>query len=388
MVRRGLKILRLQARKVWSIEVSDSYIGAPQGAQAQRSDDHVTPHYPITEDYAPFTPGEMEVMRSSLKQQGLLIPIVTWNGMIVDGRHREKLCHELRIVPRYVEINNKCLTEDDMRRYVAGLNEHRRSRTRPLTNEEKRAKAETAIKADPARSDVAIHEELGDVSQPTVHRVRKELEEEGVIPRITPSNRKSRTGKVGEGARKTATKPAVGKRAVVTKVDHPIAPSTPVDQALEDRVDSVLVHVALTELGEAIRKVAPEMVAAGVVNEVSEMLDEVGTIRHWLNRFAYLLHQALVWRATEARDWPLAENGYVAELDDGCFYFIESGDESDPDDPTGYNVGYCDPRQGTDDDLHYEKLGTNLATTLMAKTIAQRHAYKLNDPGVRDAATQ
>jgi DNA-binding Lrp family transcriptional regulator len=226
-------------------------------------DDHVTPHHPITENYAPFTPSEMEAMRSSLKQQGLLVPIVTWNGMVVDGRHREKLCHELRIVPRYVEINKKCPTEDDMRSHVAGLNEHRRSRTRPLTNEEKNAKAETAVKADPTLADTAISEKLGDVSQPTIHRARKRLEAKGIIPRITPSERKSRTGKVGEGARKIKTK-SVGRKQEVktTKVNPASAPSIPAgDPALKKRVDCILVHMAINELLDAIRGTTSSQVA-------------------------------------------------------------------------------------------------------------------------------
>ena len=41
----------------------------------------------------------------------------------------------------------------DMRAYVAALNEHRRSRTKPLTIEEKREKVDAALKADPERSD-------------------------------------------------------------------------------------------------------------------------------------------------------------------------------------------------------------------------------------------
>jgi hypothetical protein len=127
------------------------------------------------------------------------------------------------------------------------------------------------------------------------------------------------------------------------------------------------------------------MVAAGVVlpDEVSQMLDEVGTIRHWLDRFVALLDGSLVWKEVD--------DGYVAVLHDDRAYIImrdeaELGDEEEPE---GYNVSYVDPHQNTDTDNnwhHHEKLGTNVATAEMAKEIAQRHADKAED--LRDAATQ
>jgi hypothetical protein len=162
--------------------------------------------HPIVYEYDDFTPAELEAMRASLKQVGLLQSIVIWKNLIVDGKHRENICREERINRTYKDITLRCPTEEEMRAYVAGLNQHRRSRTKPLTDEEKRAKAESAIVADPTLADKAIAEKLGDVSQPTVCRARKRLEAKRVIPRITPSERKSRTGKVGEGARKTPKK--------------------------------------------------------------------------------------------------------------------------------------------------------------------------------------
>ena len=170
--------------------------------------------HPIVYDYDDLTPTEREAMRTSLKQVGLLQPIVVWQDQIVDGRHRETLCREERISRTYKNITPRCPTEEKMREYVRALNQHRRSRTAPLTSEEKRAKAAAAIKADPERSDVAIAEELGDVSRPTVHRVRKELEETGVVQRTTPLERKSRTGNVGEGARKTTPPSARASRGL------------------------------------------------------------------------------------------------------------------------------------------------------------------------------
>jgi hypothetical protein len=82
----------------------------------------------ITGDYDDLTAAEVAALRASLKEVGLLVPIVIWNNQIVDGRHRERLCEELRILPLYQDITKVCPTEEKMRLYVAGLNEHRRSR--------------------------------------------------------------------------------------------------------------------------------------------------------------------------------------------------------------------------------------------------------------------
>jgi ParB-like chromosome segregation protein Spo0J len=200
--------------------------------------------HPITGEYADLTEPEVNALRASLRETGQCVPIVIWKNQIVDGRHRAKLCGELRINPLYKDITKVCSTEEQMRRYVAGLNEHRRSRTTPLTAEEKRAKAAAAIEANPERSDVAIAEDLGDVSRPTVHRVRKKLEETGVVPRTTPAERKSRTGKVGEGARKMAS--AARK---MPSVDQP-KPPEPRDYCLQ-QVRNLILNESLPQIPQA-----------------------------------------------------------------------------------------------------------------------------------------
>jgi ParB-like chromosome segregation protein Spo0J len=61
-------------------------------------------------------------------------------------------------------------------------------------------------------------------------------------------------------------------------------------QADKDRVEPVLVHVALNELVRAIGEATPETVATGVMpDQVDAQLDNVGTVMAWLNRYASLL---------------------------------------------------------------------------------------------------
>jgi len=160
------------------------------------------PLHPVCFDYEDFTKAESATMRESLRKLGLLTPIALWRSQIVDGRHRDLFCRELGIEPRYDDLTDRCPTEAAMRAYVAALNEHRRSRTTPLTVAEKQARIDAALKAAPDRSDRAIAEEYG-VSQPFVSKRRRTLKTTKGDNVITPpAKRRSRRGKVGEGQRR------------------------------------------------------------------------------------------------------------------------------------------------------------------------------------------
>src|SRR5215471_14762050 len=164
------------------------------------------PLHPITREYADFTAAEADAMRASLRGVGLITPIVLWHDQVVDGRNRQELCNELGIGTRYNDITERCPTDKEMRAHVAALNEHRRSRTTPLTNAEKRERVAAALKIDPERSHAAIAEEVG-VTDKTVASVRAELERGSEIPNLPPANRKSRSGKKGEGQHRAPRKP-------------------------------------------------------------------------------------------------------------------------------------------------------------------------------------
>jgi ParB-like chromosome segregation protein Spo0J len=162
--------------------------------------------HPVCADYADFTEAEAVAMRESLRKLGLLNSIVLWRGQIVDGRHRQMFCRELGIDLRYDDLTARCPTEEAMRSYVAALNEHRRSRTTPLTIEEKRAKVDAALKADPGRSDQAIAEETG-TSVPFVGKRRKKLSKGGVNVNTPLTQRRSRKGKLGQGQHRPSPSP-------------------------------------------------------------------------------------------------------------------------------------------------------------------------------------
>jgi ParB-like chromosome segregation protein Spo0J len=67
---------------------------------------------------------EYEKLRADIKKNGLLEPITVWDGMIIDGRHREMACYEEGIEPKYVEY-----TGDDPVGFVLSKNAHRRHLT-------------------------------------------------------------------------------------------------------------------------------------------------------------------------------------------------------------------------------------------------------------------
>jgi hypothetical protein len=250
--------------------------GAATIASTDNQETNVTPHHPITEEYAPFTLAETVAMRISLKENGLLMPIATWNGQIVDGRHRERLCRELRIRPRYNDITKKFQTEAEMRRYVAALNEHRRSRTTPLTNAEKRSLVAVELKVDPERSNRQIAETVK-VDHKTVASVRAETEARGEIPHV-----ETRTDT--KGRKQAAHKPPTSNKSV------PVVSATLSDAKEEDQGRTIRVLYALTGLTDAMAAIEPETVAVGVMpDEVDHVLNEVETIRNWLDRFAALV---------------------------------------------------------------------------------------------------
>jgi hypothetical protein len=77
-------------------------------------------------------------------------------------------------VSRYDDITSVCPTEDRMRKRVAALNQHCRSRTTPITNEEKRMRTAAELKANPNRSDREIAKAAG-VDHKTVGAVSGEF---------------------------------------------------------------------------------------------------------------------------------------------------------------------------------------------------------------------
>jgi hypothetical protein len=84
------------------------------------------------------------------------------------------------------------MNEEDVGRYVAAFNQHRRSRIKPLTQEEERAKAEAAMREHPEWTDRRIAEACG-ISHPFVAKVRTEMSRRTEMQPLVQSSEKTRS---------------------------------------------------------------------------------------------------------------------------------------------------------------------------------------------------
>ncbi len=71
-----------------------------------------------------MTPAEYEGLCADISSQGLLVPILTWRGGIVDGRHRERACTDVGVSPDYAELPD-AWEERRVLAYCRGLEERR-----------------------------------------------------------------------------------------------------------------------------------------------------------------------------------------------------------------------------------------------------------------------
>ena len=91
---------------------------------------HVEYEYSELSTVFPSFHGEEEFAQlvESIKTEGLLEPIVIWQGKIVDGRHRHLACKEARVKPEYTHLPDDWLL-DKVKNRVVALNVLRRHLT-------------------------------------------------------------------------------------------------------------------------------------------------------------------------------------------------------------------------------------------------------------------
>ena len=56
----------------------------------------------------PLAPREYEMLKADILQNGCIAPLVVWNGMLVDGHNRYKICRENSIPFKTVEMQFTC----------------------------------------------------------------------------------------------------------------------------------------------------------------------------------------------------------------------------------------------------------------------------------------
>jgi hypothetical protein len=83
--------------------------------------------HPTAEMFPPMTSEEFAALADDIEVNGLLEPITTLDGMILDGRHRDRACRERGVKPIYVAWDPKCgVTPLE---WVVSRNLHRRQLT-------------------------------------------------------------------------------------------------------------------------------------------------------------------------------------------------------------------------------------------------------------------
>lgn len=137
---------------------------------SEESKDAVTPTATgVYQLLPPLTPDELDNLRASIKDKGVLIPIIVdEDDQIIDGHHRKMICDELGIeCPKIIRKN---LTEQEKRSESRYLNIARRH----LNTAQKRMVIAGELWDNPNDSNNSIAKRLG-VSDTTVAKVRDEL---------------------------------------------------------------------------------------------------------------------------------------------------------------------------------------------------------------------
>src|SRR5215469_432493 len=108
--------------------------------------------HPIGQILPPMLPEERSLLRNDLVVNGLQVPIVRYEGKILDGWHRYQLCIEEKIEPRFEEY-----TGEDPFGLVRSLNLSRRH----LTLAQKKEVAKHIFEREPGRTANSVAQEVG-----------------------------------------------------------------------------------------------------------------------------------------------------------------------------------------------------------------------------------
>jgi hypothetical protein len=177
---------------------------------ATKSGIKLLPFHPLVDLFPPLTNQEFDDLVADIDKHGQRVEIDTWNGEIIDGKHRALACQRLGIEPRYRE--RRFESEIGARDYVVSLNFHHRH----LSPENRRALI--AAFADWSKSDRAIAAELK-TNKNLVGKVRKTVEgrkgsattvPDGTVEKkkatVPPGTVERRVGKDGKARKQPARK--------------------------------------------------------------------------------------------------------------------------------------------------------------------------------------
>jgi ParB-like chromosome segregation protein Spo0J len=150
--------------------------------------------HPIANMFPLLEGGEFAALVADIRVHGLHEPIELFENMILDGRNRDRTCHEAGVEPQYREVTFGSYAEAIA--YVVSKNIHRRH----LTAEQRRGLIEKLLKAAAENSDRLIAS-TANVDHKTVGTVRRQAEATGEIPQL-----QKRTGKDSKQRKRRARK--------------------------------------------------------------------------------------------------------------------------------------------------------------------------------------
>jgi ParB-like chromosome segregation protein Spo0J len=125
-------------------------------------DDH-----PIAAGYPAMTPAEYRRLLESIKNDGLEVPIVRYEGKILDGRHRYRACVEAGVEPRFEDFEG---TAEEACAKAGRRNDDRRHESEAVVEKraaERRKRVAAKNAAGMSERDIAEEER---VSQTQVRR--------------------------------------------------------------------------------------------------------------------------------------------------------------------------------------------------------------------------
>ncbi|MGF6470141.1 hypothetical protein [Paraburkholderia youngii] len=120
---------------------------------------------------------EWKAFVEDVRKHGVRDPIITLDGMILDGRNRYKAARMAGRECRSIALGE--FSETDPVQYVLSANLHRRQ----LTQEQRREVIAKVLREQPMRSDREIAKRFG-VHHTTVGTVRSKLEDKGVVAKV------------------------------------------------------------------------------------------------------------------------------------------------------------------------------------------------------------
>src|SRR6266536_1562639 len=138
--------------------------------------DDLQPH-PLALQFRPFTDDEFADLVADITANGQHLPIMLYEGKVLDGWHRYQACIKAGVRPRGEQY-----TGSDPAAYVRSVNAHRRH----LTLAERRAAITQVLKENPELSNRQIADQVK-VSHPTVAKARKKMEQAGDVVKVSTS---------------------------------------------------------------------------------------------------------------------------------------------------------------------------------------------------------